>query len=312
MEIPFVEKYRPKTFREIVGQDLTDLEKYMERPFEMPHILLVNRSPGTGKTSTAKVIASMLGADTLVLNSSDERKMEVIRGRVKDFAGTKSMNDKSPKIIIFDEADGMLEPSQNALRAIMEKYALRCKFIFTANNKEKIIAPILSRCMVIEMKNISKSDILTKLKYICTQESISYKEEPLNCIINEYYPDMRSMIGEIQRRRGGIVESIIPNSLENQFYERLINKSMSMYDCGKFFLENGMNMTQTLIYVQRKCLENNINISAEIFAEIDYRRAVGCLDEIQIMYLVETIKKKIVTPNTPQTNNHITNISTVR
>ncbi len=311
MRIPFVEKYRPKNFEEIVGQDLTDLEKYIDKPFEMPHIILVNRSPGTGKTSTAKVISKMLGADTLILNSSDERKMEVIRGRVKDFAGTKSMNSNIPKIIIFDEADGMLEPSQNALRAIMEKYAIICKFIFTANNKEKIIEPILSRCMVVEMKNISKEDILKKLNRICEKENIPHNDEALNTIINEYYPDMRSMINEVQRRKDGITEVIVPNSLENQFYERLKNKTISMYDCGKFFLENGMNMTQTLIYVQRKCLEENIKIPAEVFAEIDYRRAVGCLDEIQIMYLSEKIKKSF-NPPTPRPYNNITNTPTAR
>jgi len=290
LEIPFVEKYRPKNFEEIVGQDLTKLKQYLKKPFMMPHILLVNRSPGTGKTSTARVIAKLLNANTLILNSSDERKIEVIRGRVKEFARTKSHNVSSPKIIIFDEADGMLSPSQDALRYIMEEYATICKFIFTANNKEKIIEAIRSRCMVIEMKNISKEEIMKKLVYICNQEHIPYKDEPLKTIVDEFYPDMRSMINEIQRRRDGIIDVIIPDSKENKFYQLLLDSSKSVYEVGKFFIENGLDLVTTLLYVQKKSI-NVPNIPYDLFAEIDYRRAVGCIDEIQVMYFIQTFKK---------------------
>lgn len=193
--IPWVEKYRPKDFEEVVGLD-DRIKKIVEQETNsIPNILLYG-PPGTGKTTIARIIVKKVGGECLELNSSDERGIDVIREKVKAFAYTDSLVGKL-KFVFLDEADGLTLDSQQSLRVIMERYS-KCRFILTCNFLGKIIDPIQSRCSVFQMKELPHKQILERLKYICEKENVEIDEEKLKQIIIYHYPDMRKIINTLQ------------------------------------------------------------------------------------------------------------------
>ena len=143
----WVEKYRPKTVDEVISIHKNKIKNYITKS-AIPHFLLSSKSPGTGKTSTALAIINDLGCDFLVLNSSDDRKIETIREKVSVFSKLQSSKVGVKRCVIMDEFDGMLKISQNALRNTMETYSKNCFFILTCNSIEKVIEPIQSRCVL--------------------------------------------------------------------------------------------------------------------------------------------------------------------
>lgn len=136
MEKPWVEKYRPKTLDEVAGHDeITNRLKSYVKNKSMPNMLF-SGSPGTGKTTSALCLARDLFGEHwrdnfLELNASDERGIDVIRTKVKDFARTKPIGDAPFKIIFLDESDALTSDAQNALRRTMEKYLDICRFILS-------------------------------------------------------------------------------------------------------------------------------------------------------------------------------------
>jgi replication factor C small subunit len=189
----FVEKYRPKEFNDVVG--LSNNFKSIDLN-NIPHLLFYG-SPGTGKTTLAKIIINKLKSDSLILNASDERGIDIIREKVKVFASTKSTNGKL-KVIFLDEGDYLTMEAQTSLRNIFETYHTNCRFIITCNYINKIIEPLKSRCVVIEFNNINKDDIKNRLINICRFENIIYQDEVLNILIEKYGLDMRKMINKIE------------------------------------------------------------------------------------------------------------------
>ena len=177
----FVEKYRPKEFDAVIGLD-NSLPKLVNE--DMPHMLF-SGPPGTGKTTTAKIIVSKTGADYLSLNASDERGIETIRQKVKDFAMTRTMK-YSFKIVFMDEADYLTKEAQAILRNVMETYANNCRFILTCNYKNKIIDAIQSRCAQFTFKVLDDELIFRNLKPICEKEKVDIEDDALQKLIQKY------------------------------------------------------------------------------------------------------------------------------
>lgn len=192
----FVEKYRPKSFDDLVLEPLTKeiLNKFVIEK-SIPQLLLVG-SVGCGKTTIAKILVDLLDCDCLLLNASDERGIDVIREKIKRFAMMSSF--KKWKIVFMDEADSLTLDAQFSLRNILETYSEQTRFIFTANYGNKIIEPIQSRCQVIEFKHLHRKDIRILLERILKGEGIKYDIDSLLFLIDKYYPDIRSMINNIQ------------------------------------------------------------------------------------------------------------------
>ena len=193
-------KYRPDCFKSMVLPKFTkeQLESWKNEG-EFPNLLLCSR-PGMGKTSLAKVIGIEFDCDTLYINASDEGNVETIRTKVKDFATTASLNGNL-KLVILDEADGFSNiQSQKILRALMEEVADTCRFILTANYRHKIIDPIISRCVELDI-TAPKLDIVKRCVEILKLEGIKASMEEIRkipALVDAFYPDIRSVIKTLQ------------------------------------------------------------------------------------------------------------------
>jgi len=190
------EKYRPSTFNTLIFQEKEDLLKYLNQK-AIPSFIFYSASPGCGKTTTARLIIDYLQCDSLQLNSSKERGIDVIREQITTFAMSLSGNHLK-RCVFLDEADGMTFSAQDSLRNLMELYSDNCFFIFSCNNLNKIIAPIQSRCKIYSFDTPTKNDILSHLLNIVNQEKLNISEENLISMVEYYYPDIRSMVKTLQ------------------------------------------------------------------------------------------------------------------
>ena len=216
----WVEKYRPQTIEDCILPEATKATfKEFLKKGEVPNLLLCGTA-GTGKTTVARALCEELGCDYIVINGSDEgRQIDTLRTKIKSFASAISFENKT-KVVIIDEADYLNRESvQPALRAFIETFSENCRFIFTCNYKQKIIAPLHSRTTVIEFRTDKKdqpvlaSKFMKRMKYVLDAEGVTYKDKVLAELLMKYIPDYRRVLNEMQRysSSGTIDEGILSN-----------------------------------------------------------------------------------------------------
>lgn len=199
----WTEKYRPSKFNDIVGQDeIVRRVESLTNGLNIPHLLFAG-PPGTGKSSLALIVVKELFGDTwqdnyLELNASDERGIDVVRQKVKDFARTKAIASVPFKVIFLDEADALTREAQQALRRTMENFTSTCRFILSANYSSKIIDPIQSRCAVFRFKLLGRKDIDEIVRRIASLERIDVAESALEVIYEASEGDCRRVINLLQ------------------------------------------------------------------------------------------------------------------
>ena len=199
----WTEKYRPSKFSEIVGQDNTTKKvESLTNSLNIPHLLFAGPA-GTGKSSMALIIVKELFGkywreNYLELNASDERGINVIREKVKNFARTKSIGNVPFKIIFLDEADALTPEAQQALRRTMENFSTTCRFILSCNYSSKIIDPIQSRCAIFRFKLLEKKDIEKVIKKIAEGEKLTINPDALELIYEGSEGDCRRCINILQ------------------------------------------------------------------------------------------------------------------
>ncbi|MFA5452101.1 MAG: replication factor C small subunit [Candidatus Methanomethylophilaceae archaeon] len=199
----WTEKYRPKNLNEVTGQKhvVERLKAYVSTR-NMPHLLLTGPA-GTGKTTCSLAMAKEMFGDGwkgnfIELNASDERGIDVVRGKIKEFARTAPLGGAEFKIIFMDEADALTSDAQAALRRTMEKYSKICRFILSCNYSSKIIDPIQSRCAVFRFKPLTHDDIKEFLDKIITAENVKIDHDALEALIHVARGDMRRAVNSLQ------------------------------------------------------------------------------------------------------------------
>ena len=202
----WVEKYRPITIEEtILPSSLKQTFQEIVNKGELPNMLFTGTA-GLGKTTVAKAICKELDLDYIIINGSEEGNIETLRGKIKQFASSVSLQG-GYKVVILDEADYLNPQStQPALRGFIEEFSNNCRFILTCNFKNRIIEPLHSRCGVYEF-NTSKKDLADlaaqfykRFIYILDQENVAYEQKGVADLIMKYAPDWRRVLNEGQRR----------------------------------------------------------------------------------------------------------------
>ena len=224
------EKWRPKRVDDIVGDFRHKIKLYLEKEETIPHFLFHSSAAGTGKTSLCKALINELNCDALILNSSDDRKIETIREKVKEFAITQSSKKGKRRVIFLDEIDGMLKVSQDALRNIMETFSSNCIFLLTCNNLNKVIEPIQSRCVVVPFAYPNKQEIFNYLEKICKGENLKYTTDGLIKVIEIEYPSIRNMVLNLQdlhtQKLNVTIENVTPvNAIYNELWKYVLDKN---------------------------------------------------------------------------------------
>lgn len=193
----WVERYRPKILDEYIGnKSLVERAKIWIESGDIPHLLLYGVQ-GTGKTSLAKLLVKNIDCDYIYINASDERGIDIIRNKIKNFSS--SVGFKNLKVVILDEGDYLTHDAQPSLRNLMETFSSHTRFIITCNYVEKIIPPLRSRCHVYNITPPSRKEIAVRLYEILKKENIKFSMEDIKVIINNSYPDIRKAINSCQK-----------------------------------------------------------------------------------------------------------------
>ena len=301
----WVEKYRPETLDEIICPDelRENIRELIKIPLAMPHFLFTSRSPGTGKTTFAHVIKNEIKCPVgnfKEYNSADARKLETIRGPVKDFTKAMRSDNNIPRIILMDEIDGMLGATQKAMLRTMEKGSGNCKFILTANKESSLIEHLQSRCVKIRLTEAPREKIKERLKYICDKEKVYYDDEAIEKLISLKYPDIRDMIEELQllKKSGITLESVKDSSEQAKEVYKMLRRGDSIFGIRTYVLGKGIDPQDIFKVIVRKTYhdekfnsnKHNMLLLAEKAGEYDYRMTQSANKDTQMIAFCATWK----------------------
>lgn len=198
------EKYRPHNINDCILP--TRLKKIFQSMVDTKEVqnMILSGGPGTGKTTVARAICEELGVNYLLINSSEDRGIDILRTKVRNYASSMSF-DGGYKVIIMDEADGITAEAQKAFRGALEEFSSNCKFILTCNYKSKLIDAIHSRSTVIDF-SLAKDErqemagqFFVRLQHILKTEGITFDKKVLATVVQKFFPDYRRTINELQR-----------------------------------------------------------------------------------------------------------------
>ncbi len=307
----WIEKYRPKNFDEIVGQEhVIKRVKSMVKDKNLPHLLLVGPA-GTGKTSLILVIAYELYKERwreniLELNASDSRGIDVIRSEVKNFAKTKPIGGVPFKICILDEADALTKEAQQALRRTMEKYSSTCRFCLLANYGSKIIEPIQSRCAIFRFRPLTKQDVKKIVERVAKQEKLKIQENAYDYLFDVSQGDVRRLLNILQSA-ASISKNITVDNIKEIVSEvevKDVKQILELALKGDFIkardklvevmLNNGLSGIDIIKNIQKEILNTEIPAEKKLSiiercGEIEFRIVEGSDEFIQLEALLAYI-----------------------
>lgn len=300
-----------------MGQDeiVKRLKSYV-RTKNLPH-LLFSGPPGVGKTAAAiSIVQEIFGEawknNFIELNASDERGIDIIRHKVKDFARMAPLGEANFKVIFLDEADALTNDAQSALRRTMERYTATTRFILSCNYSSKIIEPIQSRCAVYRFKPISGESVVKRIEHIAQKEGLEVTKGGMEAIVYVAGGDMRKAINSLQAAsllaekvdeetiyqitstaRPEEIRELIKTALSGDF-----GAAKSMLD--DLLLSKGLSGEDVVIQIHRAMLGLDIPSADKVrlidrIGEIDFRMTEGANERIQLeallAYFVSSGKK---------------------
>jgi len=306
----WTEKYRPDSLDNIVGQEnIVDRLSAFVQEDSVPHILFAGPA-GTGKTTSAIAMAKDLYGEEwkqnfMETNASDERGINVVREKIKDFARTKPI-DADYKIIFLDEADALTSDAQQALRRTMEQFSDNCRFILSCNYSSKIIDPIQSRCAVFRFNRLEKDRVEDYIERLGKEEGFKISQDAIDAIMRVSDGDLRRVTNILQTAsiqneeieeediyavaaslRPEEIREILDKALEGDFIE-------AREDLAEIMINRGLDGQDVINSVHREVFDLDINDKAKLeiveqLGEFEFRIAQGGSSDIQIESLLAKI-----------------------
>ena len=315
----WAEKYRPRFLKDLINQE--EIKKRLKGFIDagtMPHLLFAG-PPGTGKTTAALVLINEILSDFdvfgrkedqiqtnvpyLELNASDERGINVVRERIKNFAHLMAINAPF-RVIILDEADSMTTDAQHALRRTMEKYSNTCRFILICNYSSKIIEPIQSRCAVFRFSPLNDKDTKKYIQNIIKNEKVAITPEAIEAIIYVSEGDLRRVTNILQSAAitgKEITEDDVYNAT-GKAQPQEIRKMLKYAITGAFkesrkmllelIIKQGLSAEDIIKQIHREAIamtdiDDKTKIElVKMVGEVDFRLTEGSNPEIQITALL--------------------------
>lgn len=302
-EFLFVEKYRPSTVNDCaLPADMKKMFNSFVEQGNIPTILLAG-PPGSGKTTVAKAMVEMLGADYLFINGSLDMGVDKLRTDIRNFASSMSFSG-GRKYVIIDEADYLNAANvQPALRSFMEEFASNCGFILTCNYPHRIIDPLHSRLKTIEFKFAAEDkpaiamEMMNRIKHILDVEKISYDEKVLAQVIMKKFPDLRKVINDLQsygQTNGKIDIGILKQAVNRDYNALLVAlKNRKYQEIRKWVVENDMGSEfyrNAFDNISPHVKPDSIPNLVILTADYQYKSAFAADQEVNALaYLVEVM-----------------------
>ena len=306
----WVEKYRPESLDDVVGHEniISRIESYVEQN-DLPHLLFAGPA-GVGKTASAVSIAKEVYGDDwrenfLELNASDERGIDVVRDRIKNFART-SFGGYDYRIIFLDEADALTSDAQSALRRTMEQFSNNTRFILSCNYSSQIIDPIQSRCAVFRFSQLNDDAVASQIRKIAEEEGIEYTEDGVDALVYAADGDMRRAINSLQAAAAtgerveedvvyGITATARPEEIEEMVTAAITGDfvaARSVLD--EMLTERGLAGGDVIDQLHRSVWEFDLEEEAAVrlmdrVGEADYRIAEGANEKVQLEALLASV-----------------------
>jgi replication factor C subunit 3/5 len=308
INLPWVEKYRPKSINEVLHPPITKfIHDLMTNDF-LPHMIFYGVA-GTGKTSTIFAIANEYfqgeaSKYVLELNASDDRGISVVRSQIKEFCQLQII--KKPginvkyKLVILDEADALTDDAQGALRRIIETYTFNTRFCLICNYLSKLIDAILSRSLVIIFPKITNKVMKEAITKITKKENIKLTPDQIRNIIFSSNGDLRKGINLLQNMSlsdnfssielqlssiVNIIEYIKKNTLFDAYNEIIKLRNVENFSISDF-------LNKVLSYILEKYIDiPNIHLCIIKLAQIEKNALIGSIEKIHICAIISCLKE---------------------
>lgn len=297
--LPWSEKYRPSSISSIIYHEkiTKTIVNYLDVN-KLPHLLFYG-PPGTGKTSTILAIAKHYYKEDfhnmiLVLNASEERGIETVRNRIKQFVTTSGLpeNENTPpfKLIILDEIDAMTEDAQAILRKVIEKYVNNVRFCFICNYLKKINPAIQSRCIIFRFKPIPEINMENFINQVCQKEKIKINLNAIKLIIKRSNGDMRKLLNILQSIYMYINSFDSPKSNPKIIIDKNANANTNIENSLLLINENDVSKilscptNENIIKILKFIQENKLDVSYEYLANIVQKDGISLVELISCFY----------------------------
>jgi replication factor C small subunit len=308
----WIEKYRPETLSDVYGQDdiVERLESYIAAE-DLPHLLFAGPA-GVGKTTSATAIAREVYGDDwrgnfLELNASDERGIDVVRDRIKNFARA-SFGGFDYRIIFLDEADSLTDAAQSALRRTMEQFSDNTRFILSCNYSSQIIDPIQSRCAVFRFGPLPEEAVERQLREVAEREDIEVTDEGMDALVYAADGDMRRGLNSLQAAattgevvdadavytitataRPEEIESMVADAVDGDFAAARSTLETLLVDAG---MAGGDVIDQLHRSAWEFDLDERETVELlERVGEADYRISAGANEQVQLEALLASLAR---------------------
>jgi replication factor C small subunit len=304
----WVEKYRPRTLDDVVGQEeiVERLKSYVKTE-NLPHLLFAGPA-GTGKTTCAIALSRDLFGEAwqqnyYEMNASDERGIDVVRQKIKEIARLAPFGGTSFKILFLDEADNLTADAQAALRRTMETYTKTSRFILSANYSSRLIEPIQSRCAVFRFRPLKPDAVRTYLSRVAKAEKIKVTEDGMEALIYVAQGDMRRAVNSLQVA-ASLASTIDGDALYKaastvrpEEIRKLIERALSgeflaaRESLDRLLVEYGLSGEDVVRQLHRAVFDLNIDDAFKVrlvdrIGEADFRLVEGSNERIQIEALL--------------------------